>query len=230
MRMGSSGPRAASKARTQFGMAAVGMLLSLALAACTTVEGTNALTDVGTFEREVMTSTARGVGLIEAAPAKEDLTQARAPLVLPRDASTLPTPTQSAAAQLPANSSQVRIDTANMSEADLARLRNAKVVDMRTLSGRPLTQQESTALTARMQGANMQVTANNKRPLYLPPDEYFARVGNADLLCRTPSGEVVSLRDSRCPADVRRAIEAQQPQVTSPGILGRGSDAKLDLD
>ena len=230
MRMGFSGQRSASKVSSHWGMAALGVLLSLSLAACTTVEGTNALTDVGTFEREVMTSTARGVGLIDGAPPKEDLTQARAPLALPRDASSLPPPSQSAAAQLPVNSDQVRIDTANMSEAEIARLRNAKVVDMRTLSGRPLTPQESSALTARMQGANMQVTANGKRPLYLPPDDYFARVGDADLLCRTPSGEVVSLRDSRCPADVRRAIQAQQPQVTSPGTLGRGSDAKLDVD
>ena len=230
MRMGSTGLRVAQTAGKHWGKAGLALLLSLTLAACTTVEGTNALTDVATFEREVMTSTARGVGLVDSEAPKEDLTQARAPLVLPRDAGALPSPTQSAAAQLPANSDQVRIDTANMSEADIARLRNAKVVDMRSLSGRPLTPEESQKLTARMQGANMQVTTNGQRPLYLPPDEYFTRVGDADLLCRTPSGEVVSLRDRRCPADLRRAIEAGQPQVQSTGVLASGPSAKMDLD
>ena len=35
-----------------------------ALAACTTVEGTNAFKDGETFEREVLTSTAQGIGLL----------------------------------------------------------------------------------------------------------------------------------------------------------------------
>jgi hypothetical protein len=227
MRMGSTGPQTAAKRASHWGKAGLALLLTLTLTACTTVEGTNALTDVGTFEREVMTSTARGVGLLNRAEPKEDLTQARAPLVLPRDASTLPPPSQSAAAQLPANSDRVQLNTAGMSEAELKRLRNARVVDTRTIAGRPLTEQETSALTARMQGANMQVTTTGKRPLYLPPDDYFTRVGDADLLCRTPSGEVVSLRDRRCPADVRRAIEAQQPQVTSPGTLGAGPNASM---
>ena len=40
------------------------LLVAAGLSACTTTEGTNAFTDIATFEREVMTSTARGVGLI----------------------------------------------------------------------------------------------------------------------------------------------------------------------
>ena len=40
------------------------LLVSLGLSACTTTEGTNAFSDFGTFEREVMTSTAQGVGLV----------------------------------------------------------------------------------------------------------------------------------------------------------------------
>ena len=40
------------------------LLVAMGLSACTTTEGTNAFTDIGTFEREVMTSTAQGIGLV----------------------------------------------------------------------------------------------------------------------------------------------------------------------
>jgi hypothetical protein len=74
-----------------------------------------------------------------------------------------------------------------------------------------------------MQRANMTVTASNDRPLYLPPAEYFTRVGDAQLVCRAASGELVSLRDDRCPADVRKALQVQGP---TSSILGT-QDAKL---
>ncbi|MCP8884895.1 hypothetical protein NIM87_15405 [Devosia sp. XJ19-1] len=218
MQIALTGQKAAIQAAARAGLFALGLMATLALAACTTVEGTNAMTDFGTFEREVMNSTARGVGLIPGDAPKEDLTMARAPLVLPKSNADLPTPTtQVAAAQLPANSDTVRIDTSNLSEADITMLRNARVVDMRTLGGRPLTEAEARQLTARMQAANMAVTANSDRPLYLPPAEYFTRVGDAQLVCRAPSGELVSLRDERCPADVRKALQARGPNST---VLG----------
>jgi hypothetical protein len=217
-----TGQSAAFRAAAKAGLAALGLVATLALAACTTVEGTNAMTDFGTFEREVMNTTARGVGLIPGDPPKEDLTMARAPLVLPKSDAGLPAPTtQVASAQLPANSDTVQIDTTNLTEADMTLLRNARVVDMRTLGGRPLTEAEARQLTARMQAANMAVTANNERPLYLPPAEYFTRVGDAQLVCRAASGELVSLRDERCPADIRRAIQQANPgNATSSGIIG----------
>lgn len=212
-----TGQTAAIRTAAKTALAALGLVATLALAGCTTVEGTNALTDFGTFEREVMNTTARGVGLIPGDPPKEDLTVARAPLALPRSNDSLPAPTTSvAAAQLPANSNTVRIDTTNLSEADIRLLRDARVVDMRTLGGRPLTEAEARQLTARMQAANMAVTANNDRPLYLPPAEYFTRVGDAQLVCRTASGELVSLRDNRCPAEVRNALRTSGP--TSQGL------------
>lgn len=213
-----TGQSAAFRAAAKAGLAALGLVATLALAACTTVEGTNAMTDFGTFEREVMNTTARGVGLIPGDPPKEDLTMARAPLVLPKSDAGLPAPTtQVASAQLPANSDTVQIDTTNLTEADMTLLRNARVVDMRTLGGRPLTEAEARQLTARMQAANMAVTANNERPLYLPPAEYFTRVGDAQLVCRAASGELVSLRDQRCPEDVRKALQARGPNST---VLG----------
>lgn len=222
MRIGLTGQQAALVAASRAGMAAMGLLLAVVLTACTTVEGTNALTDVGTFEREVMMTTARGVGLIPGEEPKEDLTSARAPLVLPKSGQSLPAPTtQVAAAQLPADSDTVQIDTSNLTEADIQRLRNAKVVDLRSLSGRPLTEAESRQLTARMRAANFDVSVSGKRPLYLPPDEYFTRVGDADLVCSTPSGELVSINDDRCPEAIRKALRAANPNTAaSPGLIG----------
>jgi hypothetical protein len=219
-----TGQTAAIRATARAGLAAMGLMATLVLAACTTVEGTNALTDFGTFEREVMNTTARGVGLIPGDAPKEDLTMARAPLVLPKSEANLPAPTtEVASAQLPANSDTVQIDTTNLTEADMTLLRNARVVDMRTLGGRPLTEAEARQLTARMQAANMAVTANNERPLYLPPAEYFTRVGDAQLVCRAASGELVPLRDERCPENVRKALQTSGP---NSGVLGT-QDARL---
>lgn len=217
MRIGLTGQQAAHKALTRIGLASLGLVLALALGACTTVEGTNALTDMGTFEREVMSSTARGVGLIPGEAPKADLTSARAPLVLPASGQALPAPIQqTAAAQLPANSDTVRIDTTNLTAADIQRLRNAKVVDLRSTAGRPLTEQETRTLVARMQRANMDVTTiSGQRPLYMPPDEYFTRVGDAELVCSTPGGEIVPINDARCPESVRKAIAATRRTVPS---------------
>jgi hypothetical protein len=70
-----------------------------------------------------------------------------------------------------------------------------------------------------MQAANMDVSTNNgKRPLYLPPDEYFTRVGDADLVCAVGNGELVSINDPKCPEEVRKAIRAQYTAPTSSGI------------
>jgi hypothetical protein len=213
---------------TRAGLFSLGLLLMAGLAGCTTAEGTNAMTDFGTFEREVMTSTARGVGLVPGETPKADLTQARAPLVLPKDASQLPPPTVAMADQLPVDSNAVQIDASNLSEADLARLRNARVVDMRTIAGRPLTEVEAKQLTARMQAANVGVTGTAKRPLYLPPADYFTRVGNADLVCRAPNGSIVPLNDAACPEDVRKAIKAAMSHTVSTPSSSGGSAGMLE--
>ena len=204
------------------------VLAGLALAACTTVEGTNALTDVGTFEREVMNSTAHGIGLIPGEAPKEELTHARAPLVLPQSVQSLPAPTtQVASAQLPADSDSVRIDSSNLSEADLQRLRNARVVDLRSVSGRPLTEEESRALATRMRAANRDVRIDSgKRPLYMPPDEYFTRVGNADLICSAPGGLLVSIDDPKCPEEVRKALRRGTGEVLSSPMSNVGVGLK----
>ncbi len=217
MRNGLTGQSAVS-AVTRTGLVAFAALMVGALAACTTVEGTNALTDFGTFEREVLITTAQGVGLVPKGAAKEEPTQARAPLALPRDDTNLPAPTTSMANQLPVDSDSVQIDISGLTEADLTRLRNARVVDLRSVSGRPLTEAETKALTARMIAANRQVTVNGQRPLYLPPDEYFVTVAGVDLVCATATGELVSLNDPKCPEDVRKALKRAGPQ--GGGLLG----------
>jgi len=193
----------------------LGLVLACALAACTTVEGTNALTDIGTFEREVMTSTAQGLGLVPGAAEKED-PNARAPLALPRDLAALPPPSQRAA-QLPANNDNPQIDTAGLSQADIQRLRNARVVDLNSYSGRPLTEAEAKALTARMTAAGMNVSTSNERPLYLPPERYFTVVGGRDMICQAPDGQLVPLNDARCPEQIRRALRNAGPRVAGPG-------------
>lgn len=202
---------------TRTALAALGVLLALSLGACTTVEGTNALTDIGTFEREVMTSTAQGLGLVPQSE-KEESDSRRGPLVLPRNASSLPSPREGTlAAQLPADSDTVQIDTASLSEEDLKRLRNARVVDLRSMGGRPLTEAEAKALTARMEASNMAQKVPGQRPLYLPPDEYFTTVAGTDLICLAPGGELVSLNDDRCPRAIRDAMKRRGP--TNSGVL-----------
>jgi len=216
MSIGSTGRRSAVETVSRV---AIGIVLAAALAACTTVEGTNALTDVGTFEREVMTSTAQGLGIVPKGSEKQD-PQARAPLALPRDMAALPAPVQGSTAQLPQNRDEPEINVAGLSEADLQRLRNARVVDLRSYSGRPLTEEEARALTARMTSAGMNVSASGERPLYLPPDEYFTAVGGRNMVCQASNGQLVPLNDPRCPEEIRRAITSAGPQARSNGVIG----------
>ena len=215
-----TGRRSAVVAVSRAGLLALSLTVAVALSACTTVEGTNAMTDVGTFEREVMTSTLQGLSLVPKEQKDEDMPQ-RGPLVLPKDAASLPAPQAETASLIPEDSDNVRIDTASLSEDDMKRLRNARVVDLRSLSGRPLTEAESKALTARMLAANKEVISNNgERPLYLPPEEYFTTIGGKELICLAANGELVALNDQRCPAEIRAAMRRDGPD--SNGSISDG--------
>lgn len=189
------------------GAAGLVALAALSLSGCTTVEGTNALTSVRTFEREVMTETLKGVGVV---PRQEKALPdtARSPLVIPKDGQTMPSPTEEAgtdSAALPKDSNVVQIDTTGLSDADLRRLRNARVVDLRSVSGRPLTESEARQLTARMQQAK---PYSGPRPLVIPPDEYFtATADGKQLVCLAGNGDLVSLTDPACPPEIRRALQ-----------------------
>lgn len=227
MRNDLTGRSSAIAAATRAGLLSLALVAGLALSACTTTEGTNAMTDFGTFEREVMTETLVGLGGIPR-DQKEEPKSARAPLVLPKDTRSLPAPTtESKVAQLPEDSDKVQIDASGLSEADLSRLRNAKVVDLRTLSGRPLTDKEAQILTARMTAAQLKPGA---RPLYLPPEEYFTTVSGTDLVCATKSGELVPLDSKECPEEIRKAMARKGP-VGDAGTRPEVSlSDQLDLD
>lgn len=209
MLSGKTGRRPSFSAVSRGGLLVVGLVVGVGLSACTTTEGTNALTDIGTFEREVATETLKGMGMMDREEKDENIVP-RGPLVIPKTASALPAPADPKADKtaelLPKDSNTVQIDTTNLSEADLTRLRNARVVDLRTTAGRPLTEAEARQLTARMTAAKM---ASGPRPLYLPPDEYFTTVGGKDTVCLAANGELVPLSDKACPPEVRKALQAQ---------------------
>ncbi len=210
MLSGLTGRRPVLRAVTRGGMLPLGLILGLGLSACTTTEGTNAFADIGTFEREVMTETMKGMGMMDREK-KPETENRRGPLVMPKATAALPNPdvkrTDSIVAALPEDSSRVQIDATNLSDEDIKRLRNARVVDPRTLSGRPLTEAETRQLTARMTAAKLK---SGPRPLYLPPDDYFfTTVKGKDTVCLAANGELVPLDDKACPPEIRKALAAQ---------------------
>ena len=208
MLSGLTGRRPQFKAVTRGGLLSIGLILGLGLSACTTVEGTNALTDVGTFEREVMSETLRGVGMIDKEVKPEDVNR-RGPLVLPKDDKNLPAPQEGddkVADLLPEDSAKVRVDATGLSAADIQRIKDARVIDVNSSSGRPLTQAEIQKLTAKMKQPQLNT---GPRPLYFPPEEYFTTVKGQDVVCLAPNGELVPLNDKACPPAVRKALEAQ---------------------
>lgn len=214
MRYDFSGQRPLRAAVLRLALIPLGVAAALALSACTTTEGTNALADFGTFEREVMTSTLQGVGIIDR-EMKEDTGQRRAPLVLPKDGAPLPPPQAGSVdvAALPQDSNTAQIDASGLTEADIKRLRNARVVDLTTKSGRPLTEAEARQLTARMTAARIK---SGPRPLYLPPEEYFSTIDGQDVVCRTKTGELVPVTHRDCPYEIKSAIGRVQPQSDGP--------------
>jgi hypothetical protein len=212
----STARRAAFPALIRTGLAGMGLLGALALSACTTTEGTNAMTDFGTFEREVMTSTLQGFAIVPR-ETKPDIEGRRAPLALPKSGQPLPQPTDDKVevAALPEDSDNPQIDMSGLSDEDLKRLRNARVVDLHTTAGRPLTDAEAKQLTARMTAARLKPGA---RPLYMPPEEYFTQIDGKDLVCMSKTGQIVPIDSNDCPYEVKIAIGKVQPQST--GLLG----------
>lgn len=202
MRSGLTGQRPHFSAVSRAGFLSVGLVLALGLSACTTVEGTNALSDIATFEREVAIESMQGMGMLEREQKDENLTP-RGPLVMPKSASLPPPQTSTKSAALPEDSSKVSFNTAGLSEAEIKRLRNARVVDGYTPGGRPLTQAELAQLTAKFNGT----VEVKERPLYLPPAEYFyTTVQGQDTVCLAKSGQLVPLNDPACPPEIRKAL------------------------
>lgn len=188
--------------RRSAGLAAI-LLVAVGLSACTTTEGTNAFTSADTFEREVMTSTAQGLGLVPK-EVKPDPTNPRAPLVLPKSTANLPAPTEdTVAAELPVDSDLVKVDASGLTQDELNRARHARVVDLNTPDGRPLTQAELNKLTAKMKAYRI----SDKRSIFVPPEQYFELSGNKeDLVCLAPGGDLVPVSDPTCPLEIRKAL------------------------
>jgi hypothetical protein len=180
------------------------LLVSMGLSACTTTEGTNAFSDFGTFEREVMTSTAQGVGLVPK-EVKPDPTNPRGPLVLPKSTAVLPPPekTDPAVAMLPADSDKADINTSGLSAADIERAKHARVVDLNTPDGRPLTAAELKQLTGKMKNYSF---AKN-RSIFVPPEQYFEVTANHEnLVCLAADGTLVAVNDPNCPIAIRNSL------------------------
>ena len=184
-----------------------------ALAACTTVEGTNAFKDGETFEREVLTETVKGLGLIDREK-KEDVTSERAPLVLPKDAKVLPIPVKrTAAADLPEDSDKVLLDASKLTENEIRLLRGARVIDLNVAGreGRAFTPEEMAEVARRFREQRESyakaLKSGKNRPLYLPPERYFTKVNNVDLICLAENGDLVPLDSPLCPAEIKAALE-----------------------
>jgi hypothetical protein len=227
MRFDLTGRSSAFRTVSRAGLLSLALAAALALSGCTTTEGTNAMGDFGTFEREVMTETLVGLGGIPREQKQEPKTP-RAPLVLPKDSTSLPAPTtKTAEAQLPEDSDKVQIDASGLSDADIARLRNARVVDLRTLSGRPLTDSEAMKLTANMTAARLKPGA---RPLYLPPDEYFTTVAGTELVCAAKNGDLVPLDSKDCPEEIRKAMKRTGPVGAAASNPNASFSEQIGLD
>ena len=185
--------------------APLALLLVTSLAGCTTTEGTNAFTSVATFEHEVLDPTAQGIGLIPKPAPKPDPTNNRGPLVIPKNTAVLPPPEDdnTQVAELPVDSSQPKIDTSGLSNADVEKLRHVRVVDVNTPDGRPLTADEFKKLTAKMKGYSV----SQKRSIFVPPEQYFTvSQGQQNLVCLGTGGELVPVSDPTCPDSIKKAL------------------------
>lgn len=182
--------------------------------ACTTVEGTNALTSAETFEREVMSETLKGIGIIPRENTKEALNAPRGPLVEPPSSEVLPPPTESMAAFLPEDSDEPVLDPTGLTEEDLRLIRGARVYDLDIGTGRALTPKEAQILTARLRlyraEQQQQRTQQSDFPLEMPPLHLFTTVGDTQYVCLAENGDLVALDDPACPPAIRDALLAEQ--------------------
>jgi hypothetical protein len=193
------------------GFAGATILLAASLAACTTIEGTNALSDVGTFEREVGKETLKGLGIIPR-ESKEPIETPRSLLVLPKEGVEISPPAESPDyAMLPEDADKPKIDSTGLSEEELKRIRKIIVFDGRADSGRKLTNAEIAQLTRNIEAGRLRLVLNAEAPLWVPDDRYFTTgVGGQDAVCLTADGDLVPLDDPACPPEIREQFLKQQ--------------------
>ena len=189
-------------------MAGAMIVVAASLPACTTVEGTNALVDVGTFEREVGQETLKGLGVIDR-EVKEPIAAPRGLLALPKSGTEVPPPSEETEyAMLPENSDQAKIDSTGLSNEEIARIRKIIVFDGRAESGRKLTSAEIVQVTRNIEAGRLRLTLNSAPELWVPDDSYFtATINGQDAVCLAPNGDLVSLDDPACPPAIRAQLQ-----------------------
>lgn len=190
-----------------FGIAGALALLAASLSACTTIEGTNALSDVGTFEREVGQETLKGLGMVPR-EAKEPIKTPRGMLALPKEGLAVPPPSEDLeAAMIPTDSDAAKIDTSGLTDDQIRRIRSIIVFDGLSKSGRKLTNAEIAQVTKNIEAGRLRIDRADA-PLWVPDQSYFTTsVNGQDAVCLAANGDLVSLDDPACPPEIRAQLQ-----------------------
>ncbi|MBU1176129.1 MAG: hypothetical protein KKH72_12060 [Alphaproteobacteria bacterium] len=191
----------------RFAMAGAALALAAALPACTTIEGTNALVDIGTFEREVGRETLKGLGVIDR-ETKAPIESPRGLLALPKSGAAVSPPGEAPDySALPEDSDTPKIDSTGLTDADLVRIRKIIVFDGRADSGRKLTNAEIAQLTRNIESGRLRLITDAEAPLWVPDESYFTtKVGGQEAICLAPNGDLVSIDDPACPPEIRQQL------------------------
>ena len=194
----------------RIGMAGGFGLLAVSLSACTTIEGTNALVDVGTFEREVGQETLKGLGVLDR-ETKAPIKTPRGLLALPKDGSEVPPPTTDMAdAMIPTDSDKAKLDTTGLTDEQIKRIRSIIVFDGMAQSGRKLTDAEIAQVTQRVQAGDLRID-KGAAPLWVPDQSYFTiSVNGQDAVCLAANGDLVPIEDPACPPAIRAELLKSQ--------------------
>jgi hypothetical protein len=205
----------------------------LGLAACTTTEGTNAFSDIGTFEREVMSETLRGMACCSSASRRM-----RTSIRAARSCCPNPTPifrrrhekTDTAEARCRSIRQQGadRRDR-NLSEADIAPAQGARGRPLRIVDGRPLTE-EARQDHPQDEGGKASPGA---RPLYLPPEEYFTTVKGQDIVCLAKMANWCRSTTSRARRRSTRLLARRRTDHSKDaltGFSGEGRSRRSNID
>lgn len=188
------------------GIAGAFALLAASLSACTTIEGTNALVDAGTFEREVGKETLKGLGMIPS-ETKAPIKTPRSLLALPKKGVAVQAPTEDMeTAMIPTDSDKAKIDTSGLSDEQLRRIRSIIVFDGLAQSGRQLTDAEIAQVTKNVEAGRLRIDRGDP-PLWVPDQSYFeSGLGPQDAVCLAKNGDLVSLDDPACPPEIRAQL------------------------
>ena len=192
----------------RLGIAGMVVMVAAGLSACTTIEGTNAVGDIGTFEREVGQETLKGLGMIPR-ESKAPIDTPRGLLALPKEGAEVPAPSEGTTdyAALPEDSDKSKLDTTGLSDEELRRIRTMVVFDGRAASGRKLTNAEIAQVTKNIEAGRLRILRDAAAPLWVPDDSYFTTsINGQEAICLAANGDLVSLDDPACPPEIRAQL------------------------